>query len=256
MTKALAVKEESKIVEFDNSIFSQYAGAGAEEITQRDLKIPILKVVEAMGDNLKKNSSKYLPDAKPGDIVDTAINEVVGRSVVFLPVKFKKSFIEWKDNKIKERHDEEILAKCEWRSIDGQRKGNFRTDNGNEVSETLEFYGINLSSDGNPWVCVSMARGRINAAKTFISYLNRMLLPSGQKAPLFYKVWDLSTKEEVSNDRPYNTWEVRVNGLLEDREDAAFVLPQALDFLKVMNDGKAAAAEVDDDAAEQEECAM
>jgi len=256
MTKSLVAKTNSEIANFDESAFDEYADAGAEEVTARDYKIPLLKIVEPMGDNLKKNNSKFIQGAKPGDIVDTAINEVVGQSVLFLPVKFKKSFIEWQDKKIVDRHSEDILNLCEWRSIDGQRKGNFRTDNGNEVSETFEFYGLNLSSEGNPWVCVSMARGRVNAAKTFLSYLSRTLLPNGKKAPYFYKVWELSTVEETKNDDTFNTWGIKSHGFLKDQEQGAALFQQAIDFYSLLNEGRAVAEVDEETVSEAEEGAM
>lgn len=241
-TNAVAVNEQMKaVVTFDSSAFDEFSGAGAEDVTVHDRKIPLLKILEPLSDNLKKNNEKFIAGASAGEIVDTSVNEVVGTEIEFVPVKFEKSFIEWQDKKPLNRHkNRDILSKCEFRDKEGQKKGYF-LPNGNEVAETAIFYGINVTA-GGIWSAISMAGGRLPAGGTFLEQLMRLKMPNGKQAPFFFKVWDLKAVDATSKSgHSFYTWKA-VPGLnLQEREDGKVWYDEAVSFYNILKEGKASA---------------
>jgi len=257
MKNAVAVKSENQVAVFDDSMFEVDAGAGAENVTVADRKIPMLKILEPLSDNLKSKNAKFIPGAKVGDIVDTSVNEVVGTEIEFVPVLFHKSFIEWRDKKpVNKYKDRSILSKCEWRDVEGQKKGWF-LPNGNEVCETAEFYGINITA-GGVWSFIPMARGRLKAASTFIEKLQRFRLTRADgktyQPPYFSRVWDISVVDDTSSaGDDFKTWKpVAQSTLINAREDGAYWYAEAKAMYEALKEGLAKAdyeadTSVDDD---------
>lgn len=240
-TNEVAVKKENSVAVFDESAFEAFAGAGSENVDLSSLRIPMLKIAEPLSDQLKKSNSKYIEGCKAGDIVDTSINEVIGTELEFIPVAMEVTYIEWENKKPKEVYsDKSILAKCEWRDTEGQKKGWF-LPNGNEVAETHTFYGINITS-GGVWSVIPMSRGRLPAAGEFTQKLLRTLLPSGKKAPFFYHVWDVKVKDATSKGGDdFKTWGTSRSMKLTDREDGAYWYEEAVKFYKKVGEGKVVA---------------
>ncbi len=238
----VAIKEEHQVAAaFD---FESDAGAGAENVTVADRKIPMLKILEPLSENLKSKSSKFIPGAKVGDIVDTSINEVIGTEFEFIPVMFKKSFIEWKDKKPVNKYGERsILSRCEWRDIEGQRKGWF-LPNGNEVCETAEFYGIDITA-GGIWCFIPMSRGRLKAASTFIEKLQRFRLTRADgktyQPPYFARVWDVGVVDDTSSGGDdYKTWKFTAQeNLINARDDGAYWYQEAKLMYEALKEGLA-----------------
>ena len=75
------------------------AGEGQENVTARDLKLPILKILYANSPVLDESDGKYIQRAKQGDIY----NEVSGslwkgkEGIIVVPCLYINTFNEWKD---------------------------------------------------------------------------------------------------------------------------------------------------------------
>lgn len=104
--KTEVVKSENTEVIQSNTILPAHLvrkeGApvrGAENVTQDDLVIPRLEVVQALSPCRKKNDPAYIEGVEEGMLYNSVTREVYGSKVIIVPVSFKKEYLLWKDRK-------------------------------------------------------------------------------------------------------------------------------------------------------------
>ena len=98
--KSQATEIQKKAANLPASInLEESAGEGQENVTARDLKLPILKILYANSPVLDESDGKYIATAKQGDIY----NEVSGSlwkgkdGIIVTPCLYINTFNEWKD---------------------------------------------------------------------------------------------------------------------------------------------------------------
>lgn len=70
---------------------------GSEDVTQDDITLPRVEVVQALSPQIKRNDPAYLPGAEQGMIFNTVSGELYGNEVVIVPIMFRREFILWQD---------------------------------------------------------------------------------------------------------------------------------------------------------------
>jgi hypothetical protein len=70
---------------------------GSEKVTQDDLTIPRLEVLQALSPQLDEKEDKYIAGAKQGQLINSVTNQVYGSEVFVVPVIFDKQWLVWKD---------------------------------------------------------------------------------------------------------------------------------------------------------------
>lgn len=263
MTKnALAEVKNTAIANAtDFAAFDGFEGAGAEEVTARDRRIPRLAILEPLSFQLKKNNEKYIDGAKPGDVVETGINEVIGNEetpVPFLPVKFVKEFLQWAPREtgkgLQGRHKStDILNQCTQ-----DEKGRYFLPNGDEIIETAQFFGLNITDPNSPvWVFIPMSKGRYGSAKDFVERLARIKLPNGKPAPYFYQSWNLASLHTTKNNNDYYTWSIKPGAkVMELGENWQLLVEEAKAMLAGLTEGTVSAVHEDDTATVGEDAAF
>ena len=77
--------------------FTADAGAGLENVTQEDLIIPRLKLVQALSPQVQKHDGAYIEGISVGDVFNTVTNEFWSgeKGLTVVPVSYKRVFLEW-----------------------------------------------------------------------------------------------------------------------------------------------------------------
>lgn len=233
MANAVATAKKNELVD-NNAFFGQmaaYDGAGSEDVTFSDRKTPIYSLVEPLSKAVKKNSDKFIEGAEVGDIIDTSVRTIIGKEFDFVPVKFTTEWLEWQEERgnAPMRHKSaDILDECEW--VDTATKKGFFLPNGNEVQETKIFYGIDVTN--GTWAVLSMAKGRLGAARLWVEKLERIKNPqTGHKAAYFIQVWNVKSMATTSRGGDdYNTYDAAFKCWVNEYPDgmAAFEEAKAL----------------------------
>jgi len=208
--------------------FSQYAGAGAENITRDDIKMPHLKIIEGGSDYVKQGSDDYIDEAKVGDIINTATKELYTNKtdgVLIIPVINKKLFTEWAPRGSEESTGRPVayheLPPADAKEVEvsteiGTKKV-LKRENGNEIVETQYYFVIILDKDNNPIPgIIDMSSTRLSSARE----LNTCIYNYTQKGlPAFAAIIKLKTVFKQKGGKSWNIYtvsKVKEHALLKD----------------------------------------
>ena len=189
--------------------FEAHANKGMENVDSESIAIPMLKIVERMS-----TLPEEIEGAKPGSIYNTASQEVAEELTV-VPIQHARVFTEW----------EEDMPKQEWSVRDGKEAerrlgrdgGVIHLENGNRLMDTHKFVVLVVNDDGSTepaWI--SMMSSRIESARNWIYKSNKLILPSGNVAPLYAGQYRLSTRKAEKKGNSWFVWTTKSEGLVKD----------------------------------------
>ena len=208
--------------------FRQYAGQGTENITAKDLKLPILKILHASSPVLDESEAKYNEKAKQGDIY----NEITGSlykskdGVIVVPCGYINTFNEWADRgdspgrPIAVHTDQDIMTKT---NRDGENKD--RLDNGHYVEDTGNHFVYILNKDYEPieTALITMKSTQRKKSKLWNSMIDskRMKDQDGFFVPATWMtVYKLTSTKESNGNNTWWGWNVEFDRFLDKPEDA------------------------------------
>lgn len=85
------------VVDERPSWLSEGTARGSEDVGMNDIILPRIDVLQALSPQIKRNDPKRIEGAEQGMIFNTVSGELYGDSIRFIPVKFVREFIVWKD---------------------------------------------------------------------------------------------------------------------------------------------------------------
>ncbi len=244
-----AVKAESPVAAISDD-FYEHQGAGLQNVGASDVLIPRLSILQALSPQINKRKPEYIEGAEQGMICDIGTGELFKDGVLFVPCYYSKVYIEWHP-----RESDKGLAAIHTDSeILDQTTRNHRNQpvlpNGNYISETAQFFGLNLNADGR--------RSFIPMASTMLKRARRwMTLATGEKLdrgdgtkftpPLFYRAYHLTTVADGNAQGDWFSWKIERGPSLPELggafKDLGFGNWRALkedcvDFMKSLSEGK------------------
>lgn len=248
ISKEIAIKAEvltPKIA--DDSDFESFAGAGMEHVTASDVIVPRLSIIQGLSPQMSKSKAEYIPGASIGDIVDVSIGDLFKDGIVFIPCMFKTQYLEWaprvSGKGLQGVHDDpSIMDNC----TRDEKGGNY-LPNGNLVSQTAQWLGLNVTAD--------FRRSFIGMSSTNLKKSRKwMTLATGTKIqradgsfytpPLFQMAYSLSTAEESNAQGSWSSWSInRLKPINELELGIPWkeVLKECVSFYKMLASGEAKA---------------
>ncbi len=194
------------------NFFEQEGTEGLGNLSSSDFLIPRIGIVGDLSPVLKKNNSAYIPNAEVGDIVDIGMGEVYKEGISFLPVARVKEWIQWAPRASGEgitgRFDYDIIKelglerndKNEFLIKDGPYKGN-------EVIETVQWYGLNLTAGGRRSF-IPMKKSNLKVSRKWTGWINDEVLPNGKKPKIFWREYQLGTFQESKKSFDWFNWTI------------------------------------------------
>jgi len=223
-TKSQAKEIQKKAANLPASInLEESAGQGQENVTARDLKLPILKILYANSPVLDESDGKYLEKAKQGDIY----NEVTGSlwkgkdGIIVTPCLYINTFNEWKDKgdspgrPIKIHTDPSIMTDTK-RSEDNKD----RLPNGNYVEDTGNHFVFILDKNYLPQEqsLIAMKSTQKKKSKTWNSMMQTRRMPGKKgyfRPPTWATTYRLTTTKESNSQNSWYGWVVEFDKFLE-----------------------------------------
>lgn len=243
---SLAVPTANKSVVADVGGFGEFANGGLDNVGAADLLVPRLTILQDLSPQLKSTKTEYIEGAKPGDICDVGTGELFPNGIMFLPIFYRKDYLEWAPRKsgkglIAIHSDPAILDQC---SRDNEK--NQPMLNGNLIAETAQMFGLNLSADGRKSF-IPMASTQLKKSRKWLT------LATGEKLaredgstftpPLFYRAYLLTTAQESNSEGDWFGWKVERGPTLPELQEHGFdwqgMKQESVDFLNSLVEGKA-----------------
>jgi hypothetical protein len=244
-----ATKAVSAVAAGDD--FAEFAGAGMENVTANDVIIPRLTILQQLSPQLNARKPEFITGAEQGDICDVATGDLFKGGVAFLPVHYRKDWIEWAPRAsgkglVAVHSTPDILNTC--RRDDKNRP---ITPNGNLVQETAQWFGLNLTA-GRRKCFLPMASTALKRSKKWMNLATGEILKRADGsefvAPLFYRTYDLKTAPETNNEGEWHTWLISRGPALPELDNWQAIKEEAVKFRDALIAGTASAdLSADDD---------
>jgi len=217
-TQANAVVEKQTASTPMLSSLEEFAGAGAENITSKDVSLPFLKILTNNSPQVTQGDSKYISEARPGMVINSVLNKLYngqdGFSVV--PCFFKFEYVEWADRGTQNSvapvnsypADSDIMSKT--------TRGDDRKDrlpNGNYIEPTHYHYVMMVDENDQPSETAVIVMKATQAKKS--KKWNSMMLSQRRKGkngffqpPTWSQIYKLRTVLEKNSLGSWFGWEI------------------------------------------------
>ena len=220
----VATKKENAVQSV--SALEEFAGQGAENITARDTKLPILKILYSNSPVLDDSDGKFNEKARQGDIY----NEITGSlykgkdGVIVVPCLYINTFNEGKDmgdspgRPIAIHTDPSILRQTS-RGDDGKD----RLENGNYIEDTGNHFVYILNKDYEPVesALITMKSTQKKKSKLWNSMIQsrRMKGKNGFFCPPSWATtYKLTTTKESNSQNSWYGWVLEFDQIIADKE--------------------------------------
>ena len=213
----------------------QDAGAGFENPRLGEQLTPFLRIVETNSKQVKPARAEYVPDARPGMLINTATNEVYER-VEFAAVYRDSHYAEWTPvddgggfHGVKPEDDPEVRALL-------RQHGRFKalpTPRGTELVQTFQLYvlyGAELTPETDPGALgraiVSFSSTKIPVYQRWFMLADRIRYPNREgkliQPALWQHAYSLAT---IPVSKGSYDWYNYLIGLARGNDPAASFLP-------------------------------
>lgn len=206
--------------------FGSEAGGGMENVERDEIKIPFLIVLQTNSPQVDPNEAAYVPGATAGKIYNTSSGALYdGKAgIPFVPAKRDYNFIEYVPRDaggglvaIYDKHDPNIEK---LRAKQG-KFGKLKTNNGNEIVQTMYIYGMFSPVGGSSFPAIIPFKStQIGKYQRFVDRMNneKYQQPDGSMKPaaLWMHRWRLSTIPEQNKKGKFQGWQLRLDTLRPD----------------------------------------
>lgn len=202
MAKAPTVNEQKNLAAQQDQVpdyIKQGQNRGSENVSQDDLQLPRIDVLQALSPQVNKKKDEYIDGAEVGMIFNTLTGELYPEGIHITPVSFVKRFLVWVDRK----QDAEGGLRGVFDTAEDAEA--FMEDQEDESKLELVPTAEHLVLlDNGDEVILSMAKSRMKVSRKFNSLVR---LNSGDRFSRRYKVTsvdDKSAKGEFQNIKVEN----------------------------------------------------
>ena len=169
--KAVSLKADQAMTVADD--FEQFAGVGFEQARAKtDYAIPFLTILQGLSPGVQEGLDGY----KPGLILNTVTKEL-SESLLIIPAHYTHTFVEWVPRTAGGGFRGEFTAderEAEFNALVDRKTGKAILKNGNELTDTRNFYVLIGHEDGSVSpALISMTSSQIAIAKNLNSLLNK-----------------------------------------------------------------------------------
>ena len=93
--KQIAKKSSTDIANLSEDLILANAGKGLQNISNDDVTIPRLAIIQSGSPQRKKKDEKYIEGSDEGMIFNTVTNELYKDSLEVIPCGYRKTYVEW-----------------------------------------------------------------------------------------------------------------------------------------------------------------
>lgn len=212
MAKSTAVATtDTKSTAIATYDYGDDASLGHGDITGSDVSMPFLNVLQGISPEVADNNPE---GARAGMLMNSITKELFDgeKGVIFQPVFFEKKFIEWVPRAqgggfvgAYDPGSPEVCSSQQLSAAKGNDYGKLDTEAGNNLVETLTYYGQLIADDGVTaigFVALSCSSTKIKPAKAFNTV---MTMTMKNKVPMIaWRTRIVTVKEKNDQGTFYN----------------------------------------------------
>jgi hypothetical protein len=154
-TNAVVKKKEAPVASLDIASLENLAGLGTENVGQKDIALPFLKILSQLSPQVTAGDSRYIEAARPGMIYNTVSDELYdGKAGIrLIPCYYKLEYLEWKDRGQEGSGAPIAIYDSSSDIITKTTRGPDKKDrlqSGNYIEETASHYVILIDENDQP----------------------------------------------------------------------------------------------------------
>ena len=209
-------EEANNVVAFDPNLLLEDAGSGQETMSQEDMMIPRISILQQMSDQVNKANGAYVDGAETGMILDNVANKVFdgAKGIEVVPISYRRAHIEWKKDRGGLVADHGSDSSCLEGCTRGD-KGEYITDTGNEIVPTGEYFAFVIDEDGNHSpALLSMSKSQLKKARQWNTMMNRLMIDVNKQKinpAMFWTSYQLTTVPESNDQGSWFGWSIKMN---------------------------------------------
>ena len=219
--KQVEVKSKNEIATGDISadLIIKAAGRGLENITNDDITIPRLAIVQAGSPQRKKKDEKYIEGAEEGNIFNTVTNQLYSDSITVIPCGYRKSYVEWVPREsgggLVAIHD----MKPEGTTVDPKTKKSFLGEN--QIVDTAEHFILIKGDDSWEPAILTMTSSNLGVSRKWNTLLKmKKINIKGQMVdpPSFLYKFKLSTINAENDLGSWFKYKIEEQGQIDSKD--------------------------------------
>ena len=217
--KQVAKKSNSGIANLSDDLILANAGKGLQNISNDDITIPRLAIIQSGSPQRKNKDEKYIDGADEGMIFNTVTNELYKDSLEIIPCGYRKTYVEWvpreKGGGLVAVHD----LKPDGSTTDPKTRKTMLGEN--QIVDTAEHFVLVKTKDGFSPAVLTMTSSNLGVSRKWNTLLKmKRLNVKGQtvEAPSFLYVFKLSTIEAENDLGNWYKYKIEEIGQVESKE--------------------------------------
>lgn len=225
---------------------------GMDQVTSEDVALPRYTILQGLSPQVNSRKDEYVEGAQMGMILNTASNKVVNtQRLVF--AYYQRRNIEWTP---RERPcpftdlpqvtggglykdygtDDSVLAECRrW-----EENGSLWTPRGNELVVTGTWYVVDPDTLSMGWI--GMGKTQLTPSKKLLAGIRdeKFVHPTKglQPAPMFYRVWEMSTKLREHDGNEWFVWQHKPAERIQENVNGKAILEVCREISRTIREGE------------------
>lgn len=224
---------------------------GLENVTSADITLPRWTILQGLSPQINPRKDEYIEGAKIGMLMNTATG-VVCESIKVVMAAYQRRNIEWiprdKPCPIKGMPqvtggglyrdygtDDSILSEC----VRSEENGSLWTPRGHELVVTGTWYPIDPETLSTAFI--AMGKTQFTPSKKLMAGIrDEKIVMNGvlQPAPLFYRMWELSTRLKSEGDNEWFVWQHRPIAPISSHVNGKSILGLVKEINRTIREGE------------------
>jgi hypothetical protein len=243
-TNAVVTKKEAPVATLDIASLESLAGLGTENVGQKDIALPFLKILSQLSPQVTAGDSRYIEVAKAGMIYNTVSDQLYNgkEGIRLIPCYYKLEYLEWKDRGQEGSGAPIAIYDSSSDIITKTTRGPDKKDrlpNGNYIEETASHYVMLIDENDQPIESALIAMKATQRKKS--RKWNSMIMTQKVKGKngffnpaSFSQIYTLKTVLEKNSLGSWYGWEVEFEKIVAN----STLLKAGQDFYNTCKQGE------------------